>query len=80
MKACYTGYYWQLLGFDWIDYNCFAGMIMDCLMFLFYALVLCLYLYDGDDTWIFHDAGAIFADQTLAATSQRMLKIVHHDI
>lgn len=67
MKACYTDYYWLLLDFGWMwkYYNCCAGKIMDCLMFLFYALVLCQCLYDEDDTWIFHAGAMTFVDQTL---------------
>lgn len=81
MKACCRDYYWLLFGFDWMwNYYSCAGKIMDCLMcFLFYALVLCLCLYDGDDTWIFHDVAKTFVDRTLAAIDLRMLKTDLHD-
>lgn len=51
---------------------------MDCLMFLFYALVLCLCLYGGDDTWIVRVVAEIFADQTWGATDRTKLRIVRH--
>lgn len=53
---------------------------MDCLeCFLFYALVLCLCLYGGGDTWIVHDVAETFVDRTWVARGQTMSKIDHHD-
>lgn len=64
----------------WNYYSC-AGKIMDCLMcFLFYALVLCLCLYDGRDTlWIVLDVVKTFVDQTSVVRDRTMLTTDRRD-
>lgn len=54
---------------------------MDCLMcFLFYALVLCLCLYDGRDTlWIVLDVVKTFVDQTSVVRDRTMLTTDRRD-